>query len=117
MAWVIHDEARGESLKGARAVMDVILARMQQRKQTACEVVKEPSQFSGYRPGVFLKITKEMLTRYAIVSKMSPVAAECEYFHATYVHPVWRIKLKRCKQVGKHIFYQAIKPKSTKEKK
>lgn len=109
LAWVIYDEARGEPLRGQRAVLDVVLTRMKQRKQTACEVVEEPAQFSGYHQGVFKKISQEMLTTYDVVSKMSPVAANAEYFHATYVAPAWKTSMKRIKQVGNHIFYKARK--------
>ena len=112
LAWVIHDEARGESLRGARAVLDVVLVRMEQRKQTACDAVKEPSQFSGYRAGVFKQVDEAMLTRLKKVSKMSPEVSNCPYFHATYVSPVWRWKMQRCKQIGKHIFYKPIKEKT-----
>lgn len=113
LAWVIHDEARGESLRGARAVLDAVLIRMKQRKKTACEVVKEPAQFPGYRDGSFKSINQEMLTRYEVASKMSPVVANCPFFHATYVSPVWRWKMERCKQIGKHIFYKPFKEKHT----
>src|SRR5438874_2634398 len=105
-AWVVWDEARGEPLKGARAVLDAVLARMHKRNKTACEVVKERYQFQGYKPGAIQKVPDEALTRYEAVRKMPPVTANCEYFHATYVHPAWRLKMRRCKQVGKHIFYQ-----------
>lgn len=111
LAWVLDDEARGEPLKGARAVLDVVKKRMQVSGRTACQVVAERKQFSGYKPGVFEKISKEMLTRYETVRKMSPVAPDCEYFHATYVHPPWRLRLVRCKQIGNHIFYKPLKEK------
>lgn len=113
LAWVINDEARGESLKGARAVLDVVLRRMKLRKKTACQVVAEPKQFSGYKPGVFLGITQEMLTKYEVVNKMPPSVPNCEYFHANYVSPYWNNGLVKCKQIGNHIFYRA-KPKEKK---
>lgn len=112
LAWVIHDEARGEPLMGQRAVLDVVYERMKRRRQTACAVIAAHAQFSGYRPGVFEKVSPEMLTNLETVRKMSPVAANAEYFHATYVAPIWRKSMKRIKQVGKHIFYK--RPKENK---
>lgn len=111
LAWVIYDESRGEPLRGSKAVYDVVKHRMKERSLTACQVVAEAHQFSGYKPGVFEKITPEMLTRYELVAKMAPVVPSCSYFHANYVHPLWRLKMKRCGAVGKHIFYRAIVPK------
>lgn len=108
-AWVTWDEARGEPLKGARAVLDAVIARMHKRNKTACEVVKERYQFQGYKPGITKEIPDEALTRYEAVRKMPPVTANCEYFHATHVHPAWSFKMRRCKQVGNHIFYKPIK--------
>ena len=106
LAWVIDSEARGESLRGARAVLDVVLARSKNRKLTPCEVVAQRRQFSGYRPGVFNNISEEALTRYEVVRKMAPVAASCQYFHATYVSPPWITGMRRCTKVGNHIFYK-----------
>lgn len=116
LAWVIKDEARGEPLKGQRAVLDVVLKRMEVRKLTACEVVKESKQFSGYKPGMEFKLHKNVdekdLTRLYNLRKMNPVVEQSTYFHAEYVKPDWRHKMKRILQVGKHIFYvQKDKPK------
>lgn len=110
LAWVIKDEARGESLRGQRAVLDVVLKRMETRKLSACAVVKEPKQFSGYKPGMELVLHKNVdekdLTRLWELFKMSPVVSQSTYFHAEYVKPDWRHKMKRLLQIGKHIFYQ-----------
>lgn len=111
LAWVLWDEARGEPLAGARAVLDVVHTRMQLRNKNACEIVSEPHQFSGYHPGVFSHVSMEMLTNYAIVSRMAPSVLGCSYFHATYVAPRWRYRMETCKQIGGHIFY---KPKEKK---
>lgn len=106
LAWVIHDEARGEPLRGARAVLDAVLARAKKRQKPVCEVVSEPRQFSGYSPEKIFFVDEKMLQRYREVAELRPVAEGCDYFHATYVKPRWRYSMKVCRQVGKHIFYK-----------
>jgi spore germination cell wall hydrolase CwlJ-like protein len=110
MAWVVHDEARGESVAGQRAIIDIVLKRMEKRHLTACEVVKEKFQFSGYKRGMEIKLhenvsEKELAILYELY-KMPPVVKSSEYFHAQYVKPTWRSKFERIKQIGKHIFYK-----------
>jgi spore germination cell wall hydrolase CwlJ-like protein len=109
MAWVVHDEARGESLKGARAVLDVVLRRMKKTGKSACDVVSAPRQFSGYSERKVYNVTltnKEALQRFIQVAKMKPVAVQCTHFHATYVRPAWATKMTRCVRIGKHIFFK-----------
>lgn len=109
-AWVVKDEARGESMKGQRAVLDVVLKRMSTRHLTACEVVMQESQFSGYKKGVEIALHKNVsekdLDKYTEVDKMGSQCSECTHFHATYVKPNWRNKMKRLLQIGKHVFYE-----------
>lgn len=111
-AWVVQDEARGESLKGQRAVLDVVLKRMKTRKLSACAVIKQDKQFSGYKNGMELKLHKnvseESLTKLDKLFKMEPVVKNSEYFHAEYVKPTWRHEMKRIVQIGKHIFYYKV---------
>jgi N-acetylmuramoyl-L-alanine amidase len=109
LAWVIHDEARGEPQKGARAVLDAILTRMKKRNKTACEVIAEPRQFSGYKPYIEFKVDDKMIASYEAIQKLPPVVAGCDYFHARSVSPAWRHKMTPCKQVGNHIFYKEKK--------
>lgn len=113
MAWVINDEARGEPVRGQRAVYDVVKHRMEIRKLTACEVVKEPYQFSGYHRGMRLTATEEMLQRLSKVRRIAPVASNATYFHSNKVRPKWAHKMKRILTIGKHAFYM---PRKQKEK-
>jgi len=112
MAWAIHDEARGEPKQGQKAVYDVIKHRMKARNMTACEVVKQPSQFSGYKRGMKLVTDEAMLQRLDEVSKMRPVVPNADYFHAKHVQPYWASKMKKVLTVGKHVFYTFHKPKN-----
>lgn len=105
-AWVIHDEARGESLKGARAVLDVVKERARLSGKTVCDVVKQPKQFSGYRRGQSFSMSEEQIERYWTVARMEPVVKGSTHFHATYVNPKWNKKMKVVKKVGSHIFYK-----------
>lgn len=109
MAWVVHDESRGEPLKGSRAVLDVVLKRMKDTGKKACEVIAQPSQFSGYHSSAPYRVSKEAVERFVRVAKMRPVTVECKYFHAEYVHPEWATKMTKCFQIGKHIFYKEKK--------
>ena len=111
LAWVVDSEARGEPLQAAKAVYDVIQHRMLVRKKTACEVVKEAHQFSGYHKGMHLHVDDLMLTRVEKLRKMAPVVRDCGYFHAVYVKPAWRLKMQKCKQIGGTIFYKLSKEK------
>lgn len=109
MAVAIHDEARGEPVKGMRAVLDTILARMKKRNKTACEVVLEHKQFSGMKPYMLFDIPEEIITNYEKVARLPPVVRGCDYFHATHASPKWAKEMTICKQVGKHIFYKEKK--------
>lgn len=106
LAWVVHDEARGESLRGARAVLDVVLARMKSTGKTACEIIAQPKQFSGYNERAVYLVSKLAIGRYIVVANMKPVVRGCKFFHAVYVSPAWATKMKRCAQIGRHIFYK-----------
>ncbi len=106
LAWVMHNEARGESAEGQRAVIDVVLARTKSRHLSICAVIMEHKQFSGYHPGVFKKVTDKQLIQMYNVRRMSPIVEHAEYFHATSVKPTWRMKMKRIVQIGQHIFYK-----------
>jgi spore germination cell wall hydrolase CwlJ-like protein len=105
-AWVIHDEARGEPLTGQRAVYDVVKHRMTTRNLTACEVVKQKHQFSGYRRGMRLKADDAMLERLGEVRKVKPVVPNASYFHSKQVKPTWASKMKRIFSIGGHVFYR-----------
>lgn len=109
LVWVVHDESRGEPLRGSRAVLDAVLKRMKDTGKGACEIVSQPRQFSGYNAQAMYVDNKEALARYHVVKRMKPVTHECKYFHAVYVHPAWANKMTRCFRIGKHVFYKEKK--------
>jgi len=102
----MYGEARGESLSGKRAVIDVIEERMMSRDMTACEVVSEPGQFAGYDKS--RKVTKQMLTSFIVASNMTPVVERAEYFHSTSVSPNWK-HVTKLATVNHSIFYRRNK--------
>lgn len=52
LALNIYHEARGEGIKGMRAVASVVMNRVRSKlfPDTVCDVVSQPAQFSWYRP-------------------------------------------------------------------
>lgn len=103
MALAIHKEASGEGLFGEVAVRDVIQQRMKDKHKTACQIIKEPGQFSWDTSEI--KATKQQLTRYRFVAKMLPVVHEARYFHNRNVKPSWAKKMRVKAKIGKHLFY------------
>lgn len=86
--------------------MDVIVNRTKQRKITACQVIKQPYQFSFYKNEV-IRPTQSMLTNFKKVRSISQVLPDgTVYYHADYVSPGWAKKKKRITQIGSHIFYK-----------
>lgn len=116
LAAAIHFEARGEPVEGQVAVAEVILARVAASRwpSSICKVVKQRKQFSFVRggniphlPGKCRDKHIHMAQLIAKGSKRSSVRGS-QYFHATYVRPIWRLKLKRIGKIGQHIFYQEL---------
>jgi len=107
MAWILASEARGEPVEGQRAVMDTILNRMWQRKLTACETLKQPFQFSGYRQGMKLHVSKEDLQRVEKAHTMKPVAPSAEFFHNKSVKPKWAQDMVLVKTINGTKFYKS----------
>lgn len=104
-ALTIYKEANTESLAGKRAVLDVIQTRMRKQNKTACQIIKQPKQFSWHKRGMKLHATKDMLTTFYRIDKMAPVYKNAEFFHNTSVKPNWK-GLKRIGKIGGHIFYE-----------
>lgn len=109
LAWVVWDEARGEPVESRRAVLDAVRERMKQKGKTACEVIAEPRQFSGYKLSYVQQVDENMLTMYEEADRIKPQVRGCAYFHATYVSPSWASKLTKCATINKHVFYKESK--------
>lgn len=121
-----YHEARGESLTGQIAVMDVVLNRVKSKRypNTVCDVVwqitinpktkKKVAQFSWTLDGRsdiphdtkaynrLIELATQALRRFD--SKLLPRAV---LYHARNIRPRWAnsTKIKRMKDIGMHIFY------------
>ena len=104
IAVAIYKEASGEGLLGQRAVYDIIQQRMKDKHKTACQVIKEPGQFSWNTSSI--SATKKQLTRYRFVSRIPPVVKGAAYFHNKNINkPSWARKMKVKAKIGNHVFY------------
>lgn len=105
IAITLHKEAATEGLLGKRAVMDTIVTRMKSSGKSACQVIKEPNQFSWVTKDIKFTATKEQLTTYRLVSKMKPVVEGARYFHNKSVKPSWAKKMRVKLKIKNHYFY------------
>jgi N-acetylmuramoyl-L-alanine amidase len=105
-AYAVKREAGGESLKGQRAVLDVIRNRMYQYNLLACQVIAQPGQFSFYDASKRMQLTTKDLTRYYVVARMPTVLAKATYFHTVDVEPPWAERFQRVAVIGNHVFYK-----------
>jgi spore germination cell wall hydrolase CwlJ-like protein len=123
LATAIYFEARGESVKGQKAVAEVILARTRTpgRPSTICGVVYEGS---ARRSGCQFSFTCDRASdvaragahwaqaqRIAAVTmsthgKGKSVSRGATFYHADYVKPRWARRMVRVAQIGSHIFYR-----------
>lgn len=120
LATAIYFEARGESLKGQRAVGEVILARTRQhgRPKTVCGVVYEGStrstgcQFSFTCDGIADVVRSQAAWARAkraaglVMSSRRKVSRGATHYHTTAIRPYWASSLRKVARIGSHIFYR-----------
>ena len=118
----IYFESRGEIEKGQAAVAQVILNRVKAPTypNTICGVVyqnkhwRNRCQFSFACDGVYDRVNDKKAWDRAVriardVSKGKiylDKVADSTHYHATYVKPRWRKKMKVVDRIGIHIFYR-----------
>jgi len=118
----IYFEARGESVKGQAAVSQVILNRVRNPHypNSICGVVYQNShwynrcQFSFACDRIKDRVNNKKLYKQAqhIAAETTagriwfPQVGSSTHYHATYVAPKWRKKMKRVGRIGLHIFYR-----------
>lgn len=122
LATAIYFEARGESLKGQRAVGEVILARTRQagRPKSVCGVVYEGShrrtgcQFSFTcdriadvvrNPAAWARAKRAASLALAARGR-GKVSRGATNYHATSVRPYWASSMRKVARIGSHIFYR-----------
>lgn len=121
LALAVYFEARSEPIAGQKAVAEVVLNRVQDKRfpGTVCGVVfqnekwRHRCQFSFACDGRSDRPRErrpwEQARRVAafvaagIAQQMTGTAT---HYHATYVRPSWAKRLERTVQVGRHVFYR-----------
>jgi hypothetical protein len=116
LASAVYFESRGEPLAGQLAVAEVILNRVKSGRfrDTICDVVKQPSQFSFVRRGVIPTPARQssaweraVAIAHIALNDLHDVTGEDSlFFHATYVNPGWGRQSRRIARIGNHIFYR-----------
>jgi spore germination cell wall hydrolase CwlJ-like protein len=108
LANAIYYEARGEPLRGRRAVLEVIQHRMIDTGKTACAIIREPQQFSWFRHKPLMPMTYELLEMLTEVKQADKVLNNEKYknFHSGK-SPSWARKML-CRKISNHTF---CKPK------
>ena len=121
LAEAIYFEARGENVIGQYAVAEVILNRVDadQFPNSVCKVVSEGAtklnscQFSYNCDGKPEYIND--LKSYKRILKLSDMFYDgtarlltggATFYHSQDVNPSWTTKLKKTRELGRHIFYK-----------
>lgn len=106
---VTYLEARGESLKGQKAVRQVLANRARKNGTNACVEAKRKGQFSSVKKGMKLKsvkLSKKFLTQQYRVRIMPKVVPKCTTsFHNKSVRPKWIRSKRRVAVINNHVFY------------
>jgi spore germination cell wall hydrolase CwlJ-like protein len=104
LASAVYHEARGESTKAQRAVVDVIVHRAVESGQTYCQVVSERSQFSLYRKhGIKRYDTDQKELLYSALTHKRVLNDENFKFFYSGKKPRWAGHMA-CKPIGKLTF-------------
>jgi spore germination cell wall hydrolase CwlJ-like protein len=123
LATAIYFEARGEPVKGQKAVAEVIMTRAGSGRYPAsiCGVVYQNShqhlacQFTFTCDGKADRprdpAAWTLARRIAVAALMKaknkrPITKWATHYHATYVNPRWASRLQRTTTIGTHIFYR-----------
>lgn len=114
MRAAVYKEAGNQSLKGMKAVRQTIRNRARRTGKSWCSTIKEPKQFSFYRPGTKLadvRIDKKWLHRYRKASIMPDVLSRDHlFFHHKDIKPKWAGRMK-CRKIDDHMYCKFDKEK------
>ncbi|MDO5369502.1 cell wall hydrolase [Paracoccus sp. (in: a-proteobacteria)] len=109
----LYHEARGESVKGQRAVAEVILNRVDHPAfpSSVCGVINQPKQFSykgkvGRMRDRAAAQRAQRIATEALAGAPRSLTGGATYFHTTYVKPSWAKRFTRTTRIGAHIFYR-----------
>ncbi|MEP0942727.1 MAG: cell wall hydrolase [Rhizobiaceae bacterium] len=120
----VYFEARGEPILGQKAVAQVILNRVRNPAypKTVCGVVyqnkrkRNACQFSFACDGIRDRINSPKHWRNAVNVANSAIdgkfwlrsVGSASHYHADYVWPKWRRKMRKMTKIGRHIFYRTF---------
>ena len=119
LALTIHQESRGESLKGQIAVASVVMNRVELNNTAPCEEITKPYQFP-WAKGKIRRIHNDyhihekalphgkswdsaVTLATAILDGTQKIIPRIRSFHNVFEHPKWL--LHREFILGHHIFY------------
>jgi spore germination cell wall hydrolase CwlJ-like protein len=117
MAVNIYHEARGESNAGRIAVGQVVLNRVDKRKQSIKDVILASQQFSWHNGNKFPPITEyeSFISCMESVDELIKTREEFKnffygadhYFNPDKVLPSWAKKMTFIMKIGNHSFYRS----------
>lgn len=109
----VYHEARGESVRGRLAVIQVTLNRARLLGKTICQTVYQPRQFSWTtKPGKITNLNSWIesvrLSEIAIRRGWAIKNFAATYYHNHTVNPQWAPKFKKLATIGNHLFYTTV---------
>lgn len=97
-------ESRGEGLKGSRAVLDVILARMEHKRESACNVIYAKGQFQWTKKPHDVPEHKWQALYKDVTSSPKVLDSSYKWFYnPSLSSPAWAKKMV-CKKINRHKF-------------
>lgn len=96
IAWMLYKEARGESIKVQRAVLDTLKNRMLLSNRYACEELHKEGAYPYFKYGV-KKVNSEWMKHYKEVDKLPRVLDNSFIYFNNTRHSFGR----DCKKLGK----------------
>ena len=97
---VVYHEARGEPLKGKRAVLDTVYNRVIHSQTSPCEVVKKRRQFAWVGKKKWRDTDEEFLQ--PVMAHPRILKSENRWFYSGET-PSWAKDMK-CRRIGNHNF-------------
>lgn len=105
--YMVYKEARGDSLKALRAVLDVLDNRMATYGTKACKELKKAGQYPYFKYGVKLVKDKEFLTKYDAATRMAPILTDRRYI---FFNSIKHSFATGHKKIG-HLYFSRLKEK------
>lgn len=113
----IYYESKSEPNLGQRAVAFVTMNRVHHDKfpNSVCGVVKQKQQFSWRYNGSTKNKKSALQYATALIiathifhnyNNIKDITNGAIFFHAKYVSPSWKYRMKKTATIGQHIFYK-----------